>query len=278
MHTASGRRYVGLTRFTVKHRWNQHCSQAKKSAGRSHFANAICLYGKDAFSHEVLEVCDTLEAANAAEERWIEDLGTRDPEKGFNLMKGGSHTPHPFRNPWDRPEYRKTMEESVLPRFIAAGLSPESQAKSKATLNSPEVRERCATAQRGKVMSPSHRAKISANMTIARRSRSPEELLADSRSMTAGLRLREATMSPEEREVARARHSAASKLKAAYLHTPEAVARHRVAAARRSHLTDEKADLALRLRLDGFSRGDVGWLLKVSSDVIRYLETRRVAD
>jgi hypothetical protein len=97
-----------MTKKTMLQRWNQHVytSEAVSKRGWSHFANAIRKYGKDAFSHKVLETCDTLEAANAAEERWIEELGTRDPEKGFNVMKGGAHTPHPVRNPWDRPEFR----------------------------------------------------------------------------------------------------------------------------------------------------------------------------
>jgi hypothetical protein len=89
-------------------RWHQHCAQAKTSKdGRSHFANAIRKYGKDAFDHEVLGIYDTLEAANEAEKEWIEKLDSRNPERGFNLMRGGLHTPHPVRNPWDRPEYRE---------------------------------------------------------------------------------------------------------------------------------------------------------------------------
>jgi group I intron endonuclease len=111
-HVESGRRYVGLTKYTMMHRWNQHCAQAKRSGdGRSYFQNAIRKYGKDAFSHEVLGKHETLEEANTAEQRWIEELDTRDPEKGFNLSKGGdSHPSRPLRsNPWLRPEYRARM-------------------------------------------------------------------------------------------------------------------------------------------------------------------------
>lgn len=271
MHIASGRRYVGLTKFTVKHRWNQHCSQAKKSAGRSHFANAILKHGKDAFSHEILATCDSLEAANAAEERLIEELGTRDPARGFNLMKGGAHTPHTFSNPWDRPEYRKTMENHVLPKLIAAGCSPESQAKSKATLNSPEVREKCAAAQRGKVMSELHRSKIAANMASIQRSKAPEELSSTSRKMTEGRRERKNMMTDAEREAVRLRHSNASRIAntAVHLHSPESVARHRRACAAKALLDVDKVQFALRLLGSGFSCNDVGWLLKVSKDVVR---------
>lgn len=106
-HIESSRRYIGLTSQTWQKRWKNHVNTAKNSKGCFHFPNAIRKYGKDAFSHEVLEICDTLEDANAAEVRWIARFDTRNPEKGFNLRKGGQHTPHPVKNPWDRPEYRK---------------------------------------------------------------------------------------------------------------------------------------------------------------------------
>jgi GIY-YIG catalytic domain len=115
-HVESGRRYVGLTKTSMLSRWVKHVYQANKAdpKRRSHFSNAIAHHGKDAFSHEVLETCETLEDANAAEERWIEELGTRNLEKGFNLMKGGGSQPHPLRkNPWNDPSYReKCMDAS----------------------------------------------------------------------------------------------------------------------------------------------------------------------
>jgi len=114
---ADGRRYVGLTKRTMGRRWSQHVTQSRSSkGGRWHFPNAIRKYGPEAFSHEVLEVCEDLDVANLAEECWIELLDTRNPEKGFNLAKGGAHIPHPIRrNPWDDPGYRSKMERRVEP-------------------------------------------------------------------------------------------------------------------------------------------------------------------
>ena len=114
-HIVTGRRYIGLTKKTMLQRWNNHVLNAHKKAGRGcrHFWAAIRKYGKDAFSHEILEVCSSLEVANLAEECWIEFYDTRNPEKGFNLTRGGAHTPHSIKNPWDRPEYReKAMKAS----------------------------------------------------------------------------------------------------------------------------------------------------------------------
>lgn len=103
-------------------RWNRHIYAANvaKKSGRSHFANAIRLYGKDAFSHEVLRVCADLEEANAYEAYFINLFRTRDLASGFNLCLGGSHAPHPFRNPWDRPEYREANLASSRERLARA--------------------------------------------------------------------------------------------------------------------------------------------------------------
>lgn len=135
-HIDSGRRYIGLTSQTMEKRWKNHINVAKHSKnGRWHFPNAIRKYGPDAFSHEILETCTDLNVANLAEECWIEFYDTQNPEKGFNLIKGGGHIPHTLsKNPWDDPEYRNRM----LPKFIAAGQTPEARAKSKASLNTPE--------------------------------------------------------------------------------------------------------------------------------------------
>ncbi len=172
-------------------RWNQHVYSAERKAGKgcAHFWAAIRKYGKDAFSHEVLEVCETLEEANAAEERWIEALGTLDPAKGFNLMRGGKHVPHPVKNPWDRPEYREkqmprllafSKDPLVRAASIASMRTPESRArrslssrlsstqavrekisqKSKLSNSDPNVRKKNSESHLGKKLSPEHRAKV----------------------------------------------------------------------------------------------------------------------
>lgn len=150
-HVTTGRRYVGLTKLTMLKRWNQHLQNAKKKAGKgcTHFWNAIRAYGSGAFSHEVLEVITTsLEDANLAEERWIEKLQTRDPSKGFNLAKGGKHTPHPVRNPWDRPEYRA-----------------KATVASRKTWSDPARRSAASVARVGVPLSESHKAAVSESMT-----------------------------------------------------------------------------------------------------------------
>ncbi len=175
-HIESGRRYIGLTKLTMMKRWNQHLANAKAKQGKgcAHFWAAIRKYGKDAFSHEVLEVCGSLEEANAAEQKWIEHFKTRDPEFGFNLAKGGDHTPHPFKNPWDRPEYRARMGP-VTEKLIAAGTSPETLAKMTATHRSPEFRAKRSAISKKFQSDPDYRVRQS---VIAQKTHSDPEVKA----------------------------------------------------------------------------------------------------
>ncbi len=176
IHIESGRRYIGLTKYSMMHRWNQHCAQAKTSkGGRWHFPNAIRKYGKEAFSHKVLETCLSLEEANMAEDAWIESFSTRDPEFGFNLSKGGGSQPHLLRkNPWEDSEYRKRCTEAAKVTFNRIDVRSKSlevrntaEAKARQSLKSievnsrPEVRAKASAALTGRVLSLETRLLIS---------------------------------------------------------------------------------------------------------------------
>jgi hypothetical protein len=169
-HIESGRRYIGLTKKTLLQRWNQHLYKSKRPR-KSHFWNAIRKYGKEAFSHEVLQTCSTLRLANRAEVRWIERYKTRDPLFGFNLARGGDSRPNfPGQNPWDRPDYRAKS----LPGLIARTHTPQSRANSRAAVQSPEVRAKISALFKGKAPHPrtlqaaraSHRARYESKIYI----------------------------------------------------------------------------------------------------------------
>ncbi len=176
-HVESGRRYVGITKRTMWQRWSQHCAQAKSSkGGRWHFPNAIRKYGKDAFSHQILEVCASLEEANRAEDAWICSFTTRDPVFGFNLAPGGTYTPcSSGSNPWDDPAFRAarladlaranaiTFEErSNRSKGIWSnlGFKDRMSAISKISNGRPETKERQSLAKVGKKLAPEHVAKM----------------------------------------------------------------------------------------------------------------------
>lgn len=173
-HIASGRRYVGLTKLNMMKRWNRHVynSTASTKKGWSHFANAIRAYGKDAFSHEVLETCDTLEAANAAEEKWIAFHDTRNPERGFNLLRGGSHTPHlEKRNPWERDGFKEKVSSTMKEWFKDPANAVAHSARSKEINSRPEVRKRQSETTSLQFADPAARARMSE--TIAARHQDP---------------------------------------------------------------------------------------------------------
>jgi hypothetical protein len=182
IHKDTGRRYIGLTKKTWRQRWNQHIYTAKSAkSGRSHFVNALRKYGKDAFDHEVLEVHGTLEEANEAEARWIEHFDSTNPEKGFNLAKGGEHVPHSIRkNPWDDPEFRKKCTKASRRTWVdsarRAAMSATMKTKcedpkhlagmsfrAKQQWDSPESRSRRMVAAKKKAENPEFRARCKNN-------------------------------------------------------------------------------------------------------------------
>lgn len=211
-------------------RWNRHIYAANvaKKSGRSHFANAIRLYGKDAFSHEVLRVCADLEEANAYEAYFINLFRTRDLASGFNLCLGGSHAPHPFRNPWDRPEYREANLASSRERLARATAAaqvadvqnrPDVRAAQSARMKAwaatqPGLQEKTAARYAGKKLPAEHRAKIAAN-DAAKRPEVRQKLSAKSKAAWARPDFREAASTRAKGQIVseetRARISAAGR-------------------------------------------------------------------
>ena len=55
---------------------------------------AIKKYGRDKFTKETLEECDTIDQLNSREFYWIENLNARNPDIGYNLEFGGKNSTH----------------------------------------------------------------------------------------------------------------------------------------------------------------------------------------
>lgn len=120
-------------------------------------------------------------------------------------------------------------------------------------------------------MTESHRRRISENMSRIQRSKSREDLSAQSSRLREARNLRQSPRTDGEALEARERKSQISKsLKTIdAVRTEKAKARHREVCASRSHLDADGSRFAVSLVADGFSCGDVAWLLKVSKDVVR---------
>jgi group I intron endonuclease len=155
-HIESGRRYIGLTQQTMMRRWNRRVYHAFHRNDKSHFPNAIRKYGKEAFSHHLLEFdIPTLEIANEREEYWIDFYDTRDPEHGFNILRGGGHKPNkrPFNTSLTQ------LKRSML---------------SRAALSDPTVRAKISAAITGRTFSTVHRA----NLSVANERRAQDPVFA----------------------------------------------------------------------------------------------------
>jgi group I intron endonuclease len=149
-HIATGRRYVGQTTLTTERRWKGHLANARRAKiGWAYFANAIRKYGAEAFSHEVLQVCDTQDAANLAEREWIARFGTTDPARGFNIKPGGQES-----SPWGDEAHRE--------KLLAALRAPEARAKmseaSRAAKTTPEMRAKVSSEAKARWQDPERRA------------------------------------------------------------------------------------------------------------------------
>lgn len=135
---------------------------------RAHFAAAIRKYGKDAFTHEVLEKCTSLEVANLAEESWIEFFETRNPSKGFNLAKGGGSQPHPLRkNPWDDPEYRVRCTTATQAQWKDPANLAQNAASARARWSDPNYRKRVTSAAKETLSKPEVKLRHSEGLKAA---------------------------------------------------------------------------------------------------------------
>lgn len=169
IHIATGRRYIGQTKLTPLSRWNGHVRSAfQNKKGCSHFWAAIRKYGKEAFSLQTLEVCDSIEEANEAEEAWIESFSSRFPEFGFNLMKGGRRTTQYIRkNPWDDPEYRVRCTTATQAQWKDPANLAQNAASARARWSDPNYRKRVTSAAKEALSKPEVKLRHSEGLKAA---------------------------------------------------------------------------------------------------------------
>ena len=132
--------YVGITSRTIRQRWNEHVSNARRRATVSLLDSAIGKHGAEAFTVEV--VCEAQSWADvcAAEAALIRQLDTLHP-RGYNMSEGGEGPHGVTRSP-----------ESV----------ERSAAKHRGRPCHPNTRAASASFHRGLKRSPEHRARIAA--------------------------------------------------------------------------------------------------------------------
>lgn len=86
----SGKCYVGITKTSVKRRWQAHVALAKARAGHP-LRNAIRKYGAQSFSIRTICTGLTEPEARDMEIAVIAQMRTTDPKYGYNVSPGGDY-------------------------------------------------------------------------------------------------------------------------------------------------------------------------------------------
>ena len=183
---ASGKVYIGQA-LNIGARWSHHksllCADRHKNP---HLQLAWNLYGPDAFSFHVLELCSP-DKLSDRELSWIAKLNSGDRKCGYNLRsggrQGGAHSEETKlkiaaatrgrKNKSPSPETRAKLSAALLGRKNGPR-SPETKAKLSAIQKgrkrgprSPETKAKISASQKGRVgrkHSPESRAKISKSL------------------------------------------------------------------------------------------------------------------
>lgn len=92
----NGKIYIGQTIQSVKDRWYRHCGKSgiSKAELNTHFKRAILKYGKENFTIETIEVCDSTEL-NDREKFYISYYNSY--INGYNSTIGGQDGSKPFK-------------------------------------------------------------------------------------------------------------------------------------------------------------------------------------
>ena len=116
----TGESYIGKTRSTVKQRWYQHCSDAKRGCDRE-LHQAIRKYGSDSFEVVSLQEWDDISRTDlqAAETHWIREQSIF--HTGYNMIVAGEST-LPGVPASRRAEISESLESEVK-RLVSASIS-----------------------------------------------------------------------------------------------------------------------------------------------------------
>lgn len=102
----NGKVYIGQTYQQPERRWQNGLSSYKNN---EHFISSIKKYGWDNFKHKILLSDLTEEEMKYWEDYYIEFYDSRNPNKGYNKMKGGQKSP--FQNLWQDKNFRAKMSK-----------------------------------------------------------------------------------------------------------------------------------------------------------------------
>lgn len=91
-----------------------------------HIKAAIKKYGRDKFSKEILEICESADQLNAAEIKWIDSFDSRNPKIGYNIAVGGEAVMFGRKHTFEAKEKMKSSAKKHRPNFEGHKHKPES--------------------------------------------------------------------------------------------------------------------------------------------------------
>ena len=154
--TPSGKVYIGITRQNPIRRWRPDGSGYKEN---NHFWNAICCYGWDNITHEIIASGLKKDEACEMEKALIAEHDAMNPNKGYNGTIGGE-------NPQHSEETRRKISEAAKARDMSGARNPNYGNHKLAGENNPhygkrfsaEVRQRMSEGRKGKGTQPKSEA------------------------------------------------------------------------------------------------------------------------
>lgn len=145
----SGKSYIGQTK-NIERRSREH-RYAK--SGCALFAKAVCKYGYENFTLDILDSNPTLDEANTLEEYYINELHSLAPN-GYNLRTGGkNHTLTDIG--------RKNLSEAHKGILQSEESRKKRSESTKGMKRTKETKEKISAANMGKVRSEESKKKIS---------------------------------------------------------------------------------------------------------------------
>ena len=83
--------YIGITSKGLSARWKEHLYNAEHGCPFK-LHNAIRKYGKENFSIELIDFCNSWEELEEKEKQYISEYNTLSDEFGYNMTEGGDGT------------------------------------------------------------------------------------------------------------------------------------------------------------------------------------------
>ena len=156
----NGKIYFGLTKCSIKKRWNEHKCVSRNDDAYRHLYSSMKKYGTDNFKIEKVKTCHSDKQLYASEIYFIKLHNTTNSDIGYNKSTGGEASNKGFKHSDEtkiklsRPCSDKTKEKL---RIINTG-------RKNVHKKSDELRKQMSDARKGSVLSPEHRRKISETM------------------------------------------------------------------------------------------------------------------